>query len=114
MWNDCWAIPASVRHRGKIEATIRGARLFLAAGGADAFCDRCWAWVDDRPLQPAPVTMADLPARTALSARVAAELRAEGYGFLGPTSVHAWMQAVGLVNEHMTDCPRHAAVRAMG
>ena len=58
-----------VRHRGKIEATICGSKFFLAAGGSNAFRDRCWAWVDYRSPQPAPATVGDVPAQTLLSSR---------------------------------------------
>ncbi|WP_308917498.1 DNA-3-methyladenine glycosylase I [Jannaschia sp. LMIT008] len=103
-----------VRHRGKIEATIGNARAYRAMGGAEAFAGFCWGHVGGVPLQPAPATLADVPAQTALSRQVSKELKALGFKFCGPTIVYAWMQACGLVNDHVVTCHRHGAVREMG
>ena len=102
--------PGIVRHRGKIEATVRGARVFLALGGSAAFRDLCWSYVDGTPLQPRRASMAEVPARTDLSARIAKDFKRLGFGFCGPTAVYAWMQAVGLVNDHVVGCGRHATL----
>ena len=104
------ADPRIVRHRGKVEATVRGARAFLRDGGGNAFSAWAWDRVDGAALQPARATLADVPAKTALSGRIARDLKARGYGFCGPTVVYAWMQAVGLVNDHVATCPRHGAL----
>lgn len=99
-----------VRHRGKIEATIGNARAWLDIGGAPAFADLIWGFVDGTPLQPGPETMADVPAQTPLSAALSKELKRKGFRFCGPTTVYAFMQAAGLVNDHLTGCARHAAL----
>ena len=106
----CLADPGIVRHRGKIEATIGNARAFLRIEETTGFAAFAWDFVDGVPLQPAPATMADVPAETALSARLSRELKAAGFRFCGPTIVYAWMQACGLVNDHLVTCPRHAAL----
>ncbi|MDJ1006502.1 MAG: DNA-3-methyladenine glycosylase I [Paracoccaceae bacterium] len=100
--------PGIVRHRGKIEATITGARAFLDMGGGPAFAEFCWRYVDGAPIQNRFETMADVPAETDLSKQVSKDLKARGFTFCGPTIVYAWMQATGMVNDHLTTCPRHA------
>lgn len=101
-----------IRHRGKIEGTIKNAHAYLEIekshpGGFSAYC---WDWVDGAPLQPQPRTMKDVPAATPLSTAVSKDLKKRGFTFCGPTIVYAWMQACGLVNDHMTDCDRHTQV----
>lgn len=102
-----------VRHRGKIEATITGARLWLdieAEGGFDKFL---WDFVDGVPLQNEFVWSADVPAETKLSKDISKALKSRGFKFCGPTIVYAFMQATGMVNDHLVGCPRHAAVAKM-
>ncbi len=105
------ADPGIVRHRGKIEATIGNARAYLTIPDFSAFC---WSYVDGAPLQPRPTTMADVPTETALSRRMSMDLRAAGFRFCGPTIAYAWMEATGLVNDHLTGCGCHDRVAAMG
>lgn len=99
--------PGIVRARAKIEATIGGARAYLAMRdeGID-FADWAWAFVDGRPLVN---ETGDLPAKTPLSEEISRALKARGFKFVGPTIVYAWMQAVGLVNDHDPACFRRAA-----
>ena len=99
------ADPGIVRHRGKIEATIGNARAYLDIGGAEAFSDRIWAYVDGAPLVNSFATLAEVPTSTPLSERISKDLRKAGFRFVGPTIVYAWMQACGLVNDHITGCP---------
>lgn len=96
-----------VRHSGKIEATIGNARALIAMGGVQAFSDFIWETVDGRPLQPARARLSDVPAQTETSARLSKRLRKHGFRFCGPTTVYAFMQAAGLVNDHVISCPRH-------
>lgn len=103
-----------VRHRGKIEATILNARAWLeieAAGGFSAFV---WDAVDGTPIQGRRATLADIPARTPASASLSKRLKSAGFRFCGPTTTYAFMQAAGLVNDHVATCHRHAPVAAMG
>ena len=100
------ADPGIVRHRGKVEAAVRGARALLDMGGANAFAAWSWDKVDDRPIVNRFTAMSEVPASTPLSASISRELKRLGFGFCGPTIVYAWMQACGLVNDHLTGCPR--------
>ena len=101
------ADPGIVRHRGKIEATISNARAVLDLG-CD-FSGWVWGYVDGEPIRNAPRTMADVPAKTDLSTRLSRDLKAAGFKFCGPTTVYAWMQASGLVDDHLTSCWRAQA-----
>jgi len=101
--------PGIVRHRGKIEATIGNARAYLALGGSDAFSDMVWSYVGGTPLVNHFETMAQVPAATPLSEQVSKDLRKAGFRFVGPTIVYAWMEACGIVNDHLTECPARRA-----
>ncbi len=94
-----------VRHRGKIEATITNAQAYLDMGGSEAFSHRIWSYVDHAPLVNHFEAMAEVPASTPLSTAVSKDLKKAGFKFCGPTIVYAWMQACGLVNDHLVDCP---------
>src|SRR6202040_1283116 len=93
--------------RAKIEATIGGARAYLAmrAAGED-FAAFAWGLAGDRPIQGAGI---HFPASTPLSHDISAALKKRGYKFVGPVIVYAWMQAVGIVNDHSKTCFRWAA-----
>jgi DNA-3-methyladenine glycosylase I len=105
--------PGIVRHRGKIEATITNARAYLEIEARQGFAEFCWSYVDGSPVQNAPASMAEVPAETELSRRLSKDLKGSGFKFCGPTIVYAWMQACGLVNDHVTGCFRHAEVAAL-
>ena len=104
-----------VRSRAKIEAAIRGARVWcdIQSGGRD-FSTRLWDFVDGAPVQGDYATMAEVPVKTATSEAMSRELKRLGFKFCGPVIVYAFMQACGLVNDHLTGCPRHDAVARMG
>ncbi|MFD0859019.1 DNA-3-methyladenine glycosylase I [Roseovarius aquimarinus] len=107
------ADPGIIRHRGKIEATITNAQAWRRiedAGGFDVFL---WDYVGGSPIQNRFASMADVPAHTPLSNRISKDLKRHGFKFCGPTIVYAFMQACGLVNDHLTACHRHAPVAAM-
>jgi DNA-3-methyladenine glycosylase I len=97
-----------IRSRAKIEATIGNARAYLemAAAGED-FAEFCWGFVGGEPLLG---DGREVPTRTPLSETVSKELKARGFKFVGPTIVYAWMQAVGLVNDHSRRCFRRDQV----
>ncbi len=105
--------PRIVRHRGKIEATIGNAQAYLRIQETGSFSDYLWRHVDGIPIQNRPRTMADVPAKTPLSEAISKQLKKDGFKFCGPTIVYAVMQAMGMVNDHMVDCPRHAACAAL-
>ena len=102
------ADPGIVRNRLKIEAAIRNARGVLALrdefGTLDAFL---WRFVDGVPVRNAWRTLAEVPARTAQSDALSRELRRRGFNFVGSTICYAFMQAVGMVNDHTVDCFRY-------
>lgn len=98
-----------VRARAKIEATIAGARIFCAMRDAgEDFATYVWAFVDGTPIRGDGVS---LPAQTDLSTAISKDLKKRGFKFVGPTIVYAWMQAVGLVDDHAATCFRRAPLR---
>jgi DNA-3-methyladenine glycosylase I len=103
-----------VRHRGKIAGTILSAQAYLRVQEKQPFSDYIWAFVDGIPVQNRLRSMADVQAQTNVSQAMSKQLKKDGFTFCGPTITYAFMQACGLVNDHMVDCPRHAAVAAMG
>lgn len=100
-----------IRHRGKIEATIGNARAYLDMGGATAFGEQMWGYVDGSPLVNNFENLSDVPASTPLSTQVSKDLKKLGFKFCGPTIVYAWMQACGLINDHLISCPRFKEVQ---
>ena len=103
------ANPAIIRNRLKVESAVGNARAFLRVqdehGGFDRYV---WRFVDGRPRQNRWRTMADVPAETAESRAMSRDLKRRGFRFVGPTICYAFMQATGLVNDHLVDCFRHA------
>ena len=81
-----------------------------AFGSFDSFI---WSFVDYTPRQNAWKSLAELPARTELSDRMSQDLKKRGFNFVGPTICYAFMQAVGMVNDHTLDCFRYEAVRKL-
>ena len=102
-----------IRHRGKIEAAVAGARAWLEIEAREGFADFIWRAVDGRPVQNRVRRMEDMPDRSPASERLARDLRAVGFRFLGPVSVYAFMQGAGLVNDHLVGCFRHRPVAAL-
>ena len=105
--------PGIVRHRGKIEATIGNARAWQKIEQREGFDTFCWSYVGGAPLQNSWTSLAEVPASTPVSTQMSKDLKTEGFKFCGPTIVYAWMQAVGMINDHLVDCPRYKAVKAM-
>ncbi len=98
-----------VRSRAKIVATIGNARAFLAMRDAgEDFSAFVWSMVGGETIQNAWRHKGEVPAETPLSRAMSAALKTRGYKFVGPVIVYAWMQAVGLVNDHVTECFRYA------
>ncbi|MDJ0627918.1 MAG: DNA-3-methyladenine glycosylase I [Rhodobacter sp.] len=104
------ADPGIVRHRGKIEATIGNARAYLDIDAREGFSAFLWDRVGGAPIQNRFAILAEVPAETDLSKAISKDLKSAGFRFCGPTIVYAWMQACGMVNDHLIACPRHAAV----
>jgi len=103
-----------IRSRSKIEATIGNAKAYLdmREAGLD-FSDYLWDFVDGTPIQNRFRTMAEIPAKTALSEQISKDLKKRGFKFAGPVIVYAFMQAMGMVNDHETTCPRHSEVQTL-
>ena len=101
-----------VRNRLKIESTVSNARAFLSVQREFGSFDRyVWAFVGDKPVQNRWRTLAKVPARTAASDALSKDLKQRGFRFVGSTIIYAFMQATGLVNDHLVACPRWAAVQ---
>ena len=109
------ANPGIVRSAAKIDAAVSGARIYLdmREAGVD-FSDFLWSFTGGKPIQTWAERLEDVPAETPLSREISSALRAKGFRFCGPVIVYAFMQAVGMVNDHLVSCHRHAAVREMG
>ncbi|MFO1148754.1 MAG: DNA-3-methyladenine glycosylase I [Alsobacter sp.] len=105
--------PGIVRNRAKIEASVRSAQAFLAIQEKQGFSQFLWDFVDGSPVQNAFRSGKEVPAETEVSRRMSKALRAAGFNFVGPTIVYAFMQAVGMVNDHLVDCHRHAEVQGL-
>jgi DNA-3-methyladenine glycosylase I len=100
--------PGIVRSRAKIEATINGACIYLAMQKAgEDFSTFAWNFVDGKPIQ----NTGPVPAQTPLSEEISKVLKKRGFKFVGPTIVYAWMQAVGMVNDHAPGCFRRKALQ---
>ncbi|MBS9717477.1 DNA-3-methyladenine glycosylase I [Pseudohalocynthiibacter aestuariivivens] len=99
-----------VRHRGKIEATIGNARAWQVIEAREGFDQFLWRYVGGAPLQNQFKTQAEVPTETALSRQVSKDLKAAGFRFCGPTIVYAFMEAVGMVNDHLIGCPCHEKI----
>ncbi len=104
-----------VRSRAKIEAAIGNAHSWLRVmeRGDGAFRDLLWQHTDHRTLVHRFRVKSDIPAATPQSAAMAKTLKKAGFKFCGPTICYAFMQAVGMTNDHLVSCPRHAAVAAL-
>ena len=104
------ANPGIVRSRAKIEATIAGARGYLAMRQAgEDFSRFIWNMAGGKPVE----NSSERPTKSPLSEEISKALRKRGFKFTGPVIVYAWMQAVGIVNDHSADCFRRSAVRKL-
>lgn len=104
------ANPGIVRNRLKVAATIQNAKAFLAVQKEFGSFDRyVWQFVGGRPIVNRRRAMKDVPARTPESDAMSKALLARGFKFVGSTICYAFMQASGMVNDHLVNCPRHAA-----
>jgi DNA-3-methyladenine glycosylase I len=102
-----------VRNRAKIEGAIASARAYLAIQERQGFARFLWDFVGDRPLQTNLKSRADIPAETEVSRKISKALKQEGFAFVGPTIVYAFMQAVGMTNDHLAGCFRHRECAAL-
>lgn len=106
--------PGIVRNRLKVQAAVSNAQAFLAVQEAFGSFDRyIWDFVDGRPIINHFERLDQVPAVTPLAETLSRDLKRRGFRFVGPTIVYAHMQATGMVNDHLLDCPRHAACAAL-
>jgi DNA-3-methyladenine glycosylase I len=102
--------PGIVRNRLKVESAVTNARCFLdVQEECGSFAEHLWSFVDGVPVRNAWRRMADVPARTPLSDRISKEWKRRGFRFVGSTIVYAYLQGVGVVNDHLVSCFRYAA-----
>lgn len=100
--------PEIVRHRGKIESTINNARRILALwNSGQTLAETCWQLVSHQPVQNHFRLMAEVPASSELSAQLSRRLKKLGFRFVGETTCYSFLQAAGLVNDHLLSCPQH-------
>jgi DNA-3-methyladenine glycosylase I len=98
-----------IRHRGKIEGTLKSARAWLAIEEGQGFSAFLWDFLDGQPLQNR-FGPGQIPTETEISRAMSKALKSKGFTFCGPTITYAFMQATGMVNDHLVTCPRHAAL----
>ena len=104
-----------IRSNAKIDAAISSARIYLAMRDAgEDFSAFCWGFTGGKPIQNHWGRDGAVPAQTPLAEAVSKALKAKGFKFVGPVIVYAWMQAVGMVNDHQTTCFRHGPVGKLG
>ncbi len=104
-----------VRNRMKIEGAINSARAWLdMMEGGPGFSAYLWKFTGGAPIVNRHNTLASVPAETELSRAISKDLKARGFKFCGPTIVYAFMQATGMVNDHLLACPRHGACEKLG
>ncbi len=102
-----------VRNRLKISSTVGNAQAFIDIQKSHgSFCAYLWAFVDGSPIDNSVQSLSDIPAETPLSKDISQDLKRRGFRFVGPTIVYAYMQAVGMVNDHEMDCFRHPVITA--
>jgi len=105
--------PGIVRNRQKVEAAVTNARAFLELRERESFDTFLWSFVGGAPRQHARRSLRRLPTRTKESDRMSAALVGRGFRFVGPTICYAFMQAVGMVNDHLVTCFRHAELQRL-
>lgn len=106
--------PGIVRNRLKVEAAVKNARGYLSIMAEEGpFSEFLWQFVGGKPIQNEWQTMAEIPAQTAESLAMSKALKRRGFNFVGPTICYAFMQAVGMVNDHVVDCFRHPECAAV-
>ena len=107
--------PGIVRNRLKVQSAIKNARAFIAIQEEHgSFDEYIWRFVDGKPLQSKIESASDWPARTELSDAVSRDLKKRGFTFVGSTIVYAFLQAAGVVNDHLVTCFRHKQVAKLG
>ncbi|MCU7856472.1 MAG: DNA-3-methyladenine glycosylase I [Candidatus Thiodiazotropha sp. (ex Cardiolucina cf. quadrata)] len=107
------ADPGIVRNRLKVASAIGNAQAFLALEAGEGFSQLLWSFVDAKPIQNQWRTLQQVPATTAGSDAMSRELKRHGFRFVGSTICYAFMQSVGMVNDHLLSCPRYQEVASL-
>lgn len=103
--------PGIIRNRKKIESSVTNARLFLDIQKANgSFDNYLWGFTNGAVIQNNFSSLDELPAQTELSAKISSDLKNRGFKFIGPTIMYAYLQSVGIVNDHLLDCFRHKEI----
>ena len=106
--------PGIIRNRLKVQSVVKNARGYLAIMEKEGlFSTFLWEFVDGRPIQNSWRSMADVPTETKESQAMSKALKKRGFSFVGPTIIYAFMQAVGMVNDHITSCFRYEEVSSL-
>jgi DNA-3-methyladenine glycosylase I len=106
--------PGIVRNRAKIQSAPALARAYLDLQEKGGFARHLWGFVDGKPLNDRRRHLGEIPPETEISQKISKDLKARGANFVGPTIIYAFMQAVGMVNDHLVDCCRHDACAELG
>lgn len=102
-----------IRNRQKVEAAIANAQAYLALSEKQSLAAFLWDFVDREPIQNRFTALSQIPAETQLSRAISKALKGQGFRFVGPTTIYAMMQSVGMVNDHLTNCPRQEPCAAL-
>ena len=106
--------PCIIRNRMKVNSAVTNARAFLKVRNEfGTFNSYIWSFVDDKPIQNSWKSIKELPAKTEISEEISRDLKKRGFSFVGPTIVYAYMQAIGMVNDHTKDCFRYLKIKAL-
>jgi DNA-3-methyladenine glycosylase I len=112
--NRLLADPGIIRNRLKINAAIQNAKVFLEIQEqSGSFNNFIWQYVDGKPLHNNFESLSDLPAETSISRQISKDLKKRGMSFVGPTIIYAFMQAIGMVNDHLVDCFRYDEIKQL-
>ena len=97
-----------VRHRGKIEGAFASARAWQIIEKEQGFSNFIWGFVDGKPIQNTWSDLSEVPSKSEKAEALSKALKKQGFKFCGPTIVYAWLQATGVINDHLVECPRHS------
>lgn len=103
--------PGIIRNKLKVNAFVTNAQAYLRLQESQSFSDYIWSFVDGKPIQNKFKSMSEVPASTPISKTMSKQLKKDGFKFVGETIVYAFMQAAGLVNDHLTSCYRYKEVK---
>jgi DNA-3-methyladenine glycosylase I len=107
------ADPGIVRNRLKIAAAIANAQAYRTLVERQSLASLVWGCLDDGPIVNAHTSLTQIPTESAVSKKLSNELKGQGFRFVGPTAVYAFMQSVGMINVHLVSCPRHGPCREL-